>query len=134
MDTKMKSKFLLTNAMLMLFVTLFLPYSTFAKSTVYKTGYAKFDTYFQTGTFYLPKGKVNYYSKIKGCKKYDEMFRVEIWKKSGGITDSVYFKCGPRTAWNSYTFTIKKAGNHYLKFINVSGGTKHITSYKLYKN
>jgi hypothetical protein len=127
----MRGKFLLTSAIAMLFVALFLPYSAFAKSTVYKTGYAKFDTYFETGTFYLPKGEVKYSDKSKRCKK-DEWFEVEI-RNGNKIHTSVYFRCTPKTIWHSYTFTMKKAGNYHLRFVNTAGGTKHLTNYKLFK-
>lgn len=107
--------------------------ATVSAQTTYWSGSVTLSNSFTTQSFYAPSGTLYYRDTVK-CNP-SGWYRVELWKSGG--TSREYFTeltCTPDNFnHNGWTLISKSSGNHYLKFIHISGGTTYISKYELYQ-
>jgi len=109
-------------------------------TTTYKKGYASFNPYYQTKSFYLPKGTYTYKDKAK-CKIHPVMgpnsYFVDLYKGNKRIKRILATNCYPQEKSHSAKFTVS-SGSYQLRFTKNknTGYSKdyiYVTSYSISK-
>lgn len=107
-------------------------------AAVYKSGYASFNTYYQTKSFHLPKGTYTYKDVAK-CKIRPALgpsgYAVELYKGNKQIKRILFASCNKEGQSHRNTFKVS-SGNYQLRFTKIKGHSTdfiHVTSYSIAK-
>jgi hypothetical protein len=137
MPMRLKTPFFTTLILVLIAVFGFQVQDSYA--AVYKTGYAKFTTYFETGSFYLPKGTFVYKDSTRS--KYHPAFEpyvyyVDLYKGNKKVKRILTAKSEGKERSHSIKFKVSSSGNYKLRFTKsqkhgYSKGEVHVQKYSI---